>query len=459
MATTDRTDGVVPDRCPGESWDDLARNDSREVPEFLLRDDYRYLGSEPLSVERYISREFFAREIERVWPNVWQFAAREEELLEPGSTVVYDNAGRSYILVRQQDRSVRAFHNVCLHRGRQLRGSGGLARDIRCPFHGFTWHIDGTLKSIPCRWDFAHLDGQSMSLPEAEVGRWGGYIFVRENPGGPTLEEYLAPLPDHFRRWRHEDCFTAVWAARVVKANWKATAEAFMESFHVIATHPQIMAFTGDANSKYFIWGEHVNLMITPFGVSSPHLRGDTRDEQHVINQFLKYNGRVVPKGVHIDVPEGWSARETMGAFNRKRFGESAGLDLDFASDAEVQDAFTYNVFPNFSPWGGFGPNIVYRWRPWPDQDHTLMEVRVLNRLKRGDALPPAPPMTMIAEDGSWSDALGTLGELLDQDWANIPKVQLGMQRSKTGVIQLGNYQEVRVRHFHRTLDKYLGGS
>src|SRR5690606_4342645 len=93
----------------GEAWDKLARNDSRRVPAFLLEDNSRYLGSEPLSPARYTSPEFFQLELERMWPRVWQFAARVEELPDPGDTVLYENAGRSWILVRQEDGSVRAF--------------------------------------------------------------------------------------------------------------------------------------------------------------------------------------------------------------------------------------------------------------------------------------------------------------------------------------------------------------
>ena len=457
MATSS-TSGGRPDRSAGLSWDELARADSREVPDFLLNDDYRSLGSAPLPVGRYVSADFFAREVEKMWPNVWQFAAREEELIEPDSTVLYENAGRAYILARQRDGSVRAFHNVCLHRNRRLRDKDGIAREFRCPYHGFTWNNDGSLKTIPCRWDFPHLNDQDMRLPEAQVARWGGYIFIRESADGLTLEEYLAPLPEHFKRWKHEECYTSSWAAKLVNVNWKACAEAFIEAFHVVATHPQIMPFTGDSNSKYFIWGDHVNLAITPFGTPSPHMIGTERDEQWVMDQFLKYNGRVVPKGVHLAVPEGSSVRATMGEFNRKRFGELAGRDFDYVSDSEVTDAFTYNVFPNFAPWGGFAPNIVYRWRPWPDQDHTLMEVRLLTRLKPGQATPPAAAMTMIPEGGKWADALGMLGAVLDQDMANLPQVQLGMKNSKRGVVELGNYQEIRIRHFHQTLDKYLAG-
>jgi phenylpropionate dioxygenase-like ring-hydroxylating dioxygenase large terminal subunit len=443
-------------RSPGLSWDELAAADSRTVPVFLMRDESRYLGSTPLSTDRYTSPEFFQREIERMWPRVWQFAAREEELPATGDVVVYENAGRSYLLTRQADGTVRAFHNVCLHRGRKLRTANGNVNEFKCPYHAFTWNTDGSLKNIPCKWDFKHLEGESMQLPEAQVGRWGGFIFIKEEEGGPSLEEFLAPLPEHFARWEPQNRVTTAWAAKVVPANWKAAAEAFMEAFHVIATHPQIMAFTGDANSKYNLYGDNVNLAITPFGVPSPHLDGDDFDQQEVMNAFLKYNGRVVPQNTTITVPDGSSAREVMGDFNRKRFGELAGRDFDHASDAEVQDALTYNVFPNFSPWGGFSPAVVYRWRPWPDQDHTLMEVRILGFVPENGPEPKVASMRLLEPDEPWAAALGVLGSILDQDMGNLPHVQAGMKASKNKTLHLGNYQESRIRHFHQTLDKYL---
>jgi phenylpropionate dioxygenase-like ring-hydroxylating dioxygenase large terminal subunit len=393
-----------------------------------------------------------------MWPRVWQYAARVEELPEPGDTVLYENAGRSFILVRQADGSIRAFHNVCLHRGRKLRTSSGNVQELKCPYHAFTWKIDGSIHQVPCRWDFPHLKDQDLQLPEAQVAQWAGYVFVKDEEGGPTLQEFLGVLPEHFERWDHSRRYTAQWAGKVVKVNWKAAAEAFMEAFHVIATHPQIMPFTGDANTKYNLYGEHVNLAITPFGDTSPHLSDREFTQQEVIDSFLKYNGRVVPKGETIEVPEGQSARQAMGAFNRERFAMLSGQNLDHASDAELQDALTYNVFPNFSPWGGFTSAVVYRWRPWPDQDHTLMEVRILEYVKEGEPAPRAVPMQMLSEDENWASALGVLGSIVDQDMGNLPHVHAGMKASKNGKLQLANYQESRIRHFHQTLDKYLEG-
>ena len=445
-------------RCPGVSWDEILQKDTHAVPAFLTDDTYRYMGSEPLATARYTSAEFFRLEVEKMWPNVWQFAAREEELPETGDVVVYENVGRSYLLVRQGDGSIKAFHNVCLHRGRKLRDASGWAQELRCPFHGFTWNLQGGLEHIPCAWDFPHLQGQDMSLPQAQVATWAGYVFVKENPGGPTIEEYLHPLPVHHKRWAHEECVTTMWIAKLCPANWKTVAEAFMEAWHSLVTHPQILPFAGDANTKYFVYGDHVNLAVTPFGVISPHLADQPHGEEWIIEQMIKYNGRAAAADMQVTIPEGGTARAALAAVNRRRFGDADRRDYDGVSDAEMLDAFTYNVFPNFSPWGGFPPNIVYRWRPWPDQDHTLMEIRRITRVPKGSSRPRSVAMRILGENESWAAApeFAVQGAVFDQDWGNLPAIHEGLKASKTGRIQLANYQEIRIRHFAQTLDKYL---
>ena len=454
-------------RCPGVSWSDLLTEDSRPVPDILREETYRYLGSEPIAAARYTDPAFFRAEIEKMWPRVWQFAAREEDLPEPGDTIVYDNAGRSYLITRQEDGSVRAFYNVCLHRGRKLRTEAGWAGEFQCPFHGFSWRTDGTLKHIPCRGDFPHLSERNMKLPQASVAPWGGYIFLRESDEGPSLEEYLAPLPEHFKRWRHEECSTVIWVGKVVPANWKAVMEAFMEAWHTPVTHPQIMPFTGDANTSYNIYGDNVNAAFTPFAVMSPHLDPTAHDQQWIVDEFVKYNGRSADnyeaedgaqQGFNVQVPDGVTARRALAESMRDNYTKSFKHDHSHATDAELLDALVYNVFPNFAPWGGFMPNIVYRWRPWPDQDNTLMEVRILAR--RPADTPPSKGVSMrfLTRDEPWSTApeLGVLGDVFDQDMNNLPFVQEGLKVSKSGLVQLGDYQEIRVRQFHQTLDKYL---
>ena len=452
-------------RCPGVSWSELLAEDSRPVPQFLADECYTYLGSEPIPASRYTDPGFFRAELAKMWPYVWQWAAREEDLPQPGDTLVYENAGRSYLVTRQEDGSVRAFHNVCLHRGRKLRTSDGTVSQFRCPFHGFTWNTDGSLRQIPCRWDFPHLSDDEMRLPEAQVATWGGYIFLREEAGGPSLQEYLAPIPEHFTRWRHEDCTTAIWVGKIVPANWKVVMEAFMEAWHSLVTHPQILPFTGDANTSYNIWGDHVNAAFTPFGVMSPHIDPQGRQQQWIVDEFVKYNGRSADNyeagqegGFNIRVPAGMTARRALGDSMRETYTKMFGHDHSGASDAELLDAFVYNAFPNFAPWGGFMPNIVYRWRPWPDQDSTLMEVRILTRMPPGAARTRGPQMRFLGRDEPWTEAkeLGVLGHVFEQDMGNLPFVQEGLKASKNDRVNLGNYQEIRIRQFHRTLDKYL---
>jgi phenylpropionate dioxygenase-like ring-hydroxylating dioxygenase large terminal subunit len=440
------------------------QHDKVQPPAFMSIDQSVYLGSESIDASRYYDSAFFKLEMEKMWPNVWQFAARDEEMPDLGDYVTYENAGRSYLLVRQEDGNVKAFHNVCLHRGRKLTTHSGFAEQFVCPFHGFAWNTDGSLKGIPCRWDFAHLTDQKMQLPEAAVARWQGYIFVRENAEGPTIEEFIEPLPHYFKRWRHDECTTVAWVGKVVKANWKITMEAFMESYHAYVTHPQLMPFTGDANAAYYVIGDHVNVNHTSFGTVSPHIKASEKAEQWIVDEFIKYNGRSSDNydsdkdQYDVQVAEGNTARHTLGEAMRASSSRAFGGDYSQVSESELLDALVYNVFPNFAPWGGFMPNIVYRWRPWPDQDSCLMEVRVIARVPERQPKPRSVPMHMLPENETWSDApeLGVLGGVVDQDMTNMELCHEGLKCLKNGRVELGDYQEIRIRHFHQLLDRYI---
>lgn len=457
-------------RCPGPSYTDMLKADTRRAPDYLLMESNQQLGDEPLSTDRYTSPAFKQQEDERMWPNVWLFAAREEDMPEPGDTVVFELNDRSFLLVRQPDRSVRAFHNVCLHRGRKLRLESGPAINLRCPFHGFTWNNDGTLKEIPCNWDFEHLMGKDMSLPELKVDRWQGFVLIAENPDLPPFRDWIGPGVEHYDNWRLDECHTGAWIGKVIPANWKAVAEAFMEAWHSIVTHPQILGFTADANTRYDLYGDHMNRAITPSAALSPHLKG--KDQMYVIKSLADFTGgkgdaRSRRGGIDLDQDlrgfdpdDPWLARKLLAEGNREAFNAANGHDYSGYTDSELLDNFTYNIFPNWAPWGGMVPNIVYRWRPWPDADHCLMEVRLLMRTPKGEKPPKCEGMHLIPEGEPFSSAGHLIGSALagvfDQDMANLPYVQTGMKASKNKAIELGHYQESRIRHFHRTLDKYL---
>ena len=454
--------------CPGLSYTDMLKMDTREVPQFLMEESQVDLGTEPLSTERYTSAEYAALENEKMWPNVWQFAAREEDFPNPGDTIVFDNAGKSYLIVRQDDGSVKAFYNVCLHRGRRIRSQSGNASELKCPFHGFSWKRDGGLKNIPCAWDFEHLDKNEMALPELRVEQWHGFVMISEKQDIAPFRDWLGPASAHWDSWNLDECYTAIWVGRVLNCNWKVAAEAFMEAFHSVTTHPQILPFTGDANTRYDLYDDHVNRAITPSAVASPHVV-ELYNQNVVLDKLNSTGGRRALEGSDFDMETAKKgldeddpvlARKLMAENNRHSFGASCGRDFSDISDSEMIDSFTYNIFPNFAPWGGFVPNLVYRWTTGKDQDHCMMEIRVLKRAKKGEPKPQSAKMFLVPDDEPFAAAGEVMGKLLaavfDQDLGNMPEIQAGLKASKNKQVHLATYQESRIRHFADTLEKYL---
>jgi phenylpropionate dioxygenase-like ring-hydroxylating dioxygenase large terminal subunit len=441
----------------GPSYQDLLAADSRRVPDVLASESRADLGSEPIPAERYTSEAFFALEAQRLWPRVWQMACREEDIPEVGDFHVYDIVGRSFLIVRTASDRIQAYYNSCLHRGRRLATEDGHADRLRCGFHGWTWNLDGSLQSMPCRWDFPQLRDQDLELPQARVETWGGFVFLNEDEQAPPLAEYLGVLPEHFARWRLEDCVKIAHVAKVIRANWKIAQEAFMESYHVIATHPQILPVFADASAQYDVYGEHVNRNLGAFAATSPHLGEGRVAPQDVVTGMLTMWGR---ESTTARLEGAKGARAVLGDLNRRTFSRAFGIDHDAVSDAELLDAIVYNVFPNFAPWGGFAPNIVYRWRPLERRvDACVMEVMLLKRHPPDLPRPRPARVHWLRDDEPWSAAseLPILGPVIDQDMDNMPHVHEGLLASQSGLVHLGKYQEVRIRHFHRTLEKYLG--
>ena len=192
----------VADASIGTSFQEYRRRDSRRTSECLdtlpPQEDARYVR---IDTSRYTSREFHELEKAKLWPRVWQMVCREEHIPHAGDFYVYEIVDKSLLVVRQADASIKAFYNSCLHRGRQLATGSGHATQLRCPFHGFTWHLDGQLKEIPCRWDFPDVKDHDCALPEVHVGTWGGWVFINMSAQPEPLAKYLGPLPSHFANW------------------------------------------------------------------------------------------------------------------------------------------------------------------------------------------------------------------------------------------------------------------
>ena len=421
----------------------------------------RSFGLAEIPVERYISAEYARLEHDRLWSRVWQWACNEEDIPEVGAQTVYDIGDRSALIVRTGPDSFKAYRNACLHRARQLREGPGSSATITCGFHGWSWNLDGSLHDIPCRWDFPQVSDADFALPEVRLERWAGFIFVNFDPDAGPLTDALDVIPEHFADFPLERKFTAAHVSKRVPANWKAAMEAFLESYHTVRTHPQILGVTGDANTQYDVW-ENVSRLYTPFGVPSPHL--PDLDADDVFEQGVEFftQGAGTAPARDPDTPPRAGLAAVLRGMLGGALGAELAADLAAASDAEVLDGVQYFVFPNWFPWAGVVNGIQYRFRPDGFDPHTsILDIRLMLPLPPGDQRPPAAAHRMLADDEPFGSVaeLGNLGPLFDQDESNLRAVQRGMRiTGRTGLV-LGDYQESRIRHFHQLLERWVEGS
>ncbi len=437
-------------RSAGISYQQLLDSDTRPVPEVLRLESARELPVVRVPLERYTSREFHDLEVEKVWKRVWQFACREEEIPEPGDHTIYEIAEMQVLIVRGKDRKIRAFPNTCLHRGRALKERTGRSESLRCPFHGWTWNLDGSLKEVPCRWDFPHVERDDYHLPEFRTAPWGGFVFISMAPAGESFESYIGGLPDHFERWPLEMRYKEAHVAHLMRCNWKVAQEAFMEAYHVVSTHPQMLAGIGDSNSQYDAW-DNFSRAITANMTPSPHIDYEP-SEQEMLQAMITTSLDAEPP---FRVSEDMTARRLMAQLARMQLQATVPSVTDL-TDAEMNDSFYYTLFPNFHPWGAYN-RITYRFRPYQNDPHcSIMEVIYLSPF-RGRRPPPAD-VHWLDFDEPWSEApeLGPLCKVFAQDTFNLPKVQLGLKSAGHSHATFANYQETKIRHFHTLLESWI---
>ncbi|QUW65311.1 Rieske (2Fe-2S) protein [Pseudomonas synxantha] len=187
----------------------LARDDQSSVPADMR--EHFPAGRYRMEVDRdaYLSAGFHQLEMDRMWSRVWQMAAREEQIPEAGDLTLYEIGELSFILVRNEALEIKAYYNSCRHRGRRLCSGDSSVRELRCPYHGFAWDLDGTLKRIPAAWDFAHLDWEGRRLLEVKTDTWGGFIFINMDPACEPLADYMESLPGELAINQYEGKYIA----------------------------------------------------------------------------------------------------------------------------------------------------------------------------------------------------------------------------------------------------------
>lgn len=446
-------------RAPCATTQEVVHRDGRPVPAVFELESPRFLGDEDIAFARYTDPKFFEREMQQMWTRTWQWACREEHIPEPGAYSVYEIGRHSIIIVRDVDSSIKAYINSCLHRGTKLRPSGseGNLAELRCPFHGWTWALDGFLKCIPCAWDLPHVQKRDFSLPQVRVGMWGGFVFINLDPNAPDLEDYIDPIPEDFARFDMANRYVALHIQKELYANWKASIEAFMENYHTQETHPQLMHANHDEGTQYDIFTDHVSRFFTAFGVASPHLPRSL-SEQEILDSILI--GDQAHRDKKIRIGEGETARIVLARLMRDALSESYQADLSRYADTEIIDLAQYSIFPNMILYPQLSLPVVYRFRPiGEDVNRCLFELFLLPPLPDSGKRPePAAPI-LVTEHESLTKVPGldpALGHVFDQDTGNLRSQQEGFRAARKAGQTLLNYQEVRIRQLHRTLDQYL---
>jgi choline monooxygenase len=238
--------------------------------------------AETLLPEAYTSEAFFALERERVFGSTWVAVGCSARLREPGDVLVAEVAGRSIFVVRKQDGTLRAFYNVCRHRGTQLLASGEcrVKRFIRCPYHSWAYDHDGrcigtpmfTGSDIPADQqaafdmeDVAAFDRADYGLLPVAVDAWGPLVFVNLEADPEPLADHLGDLPARTAGYRLDEWQVARTAEYEIKANYKLVGENFMEYYHLPWVHPGLVKVSPiEAHHRWQGTGMYVGFCTSP---------------------------------------------------------------------------------------------------------------------------------------------------------------------------------------------------
>jgi phenylpropionate dioxygenase-like ring-hydroxylating dioxygenase large terminal subunit len=185
----------------------------------------------------YISPQFLDRELVDVFGKEWVCLGRADSLKSPGEYLTYELAGQPVVVLRDASGALRALSNVCLHRMSTLLEGSGSCRALVCPYHGWTYNLDGTLRGAPAMDLNDGFARQNYRLPQIRCEEWLGWIMITLNPDAAAIGEKLAEVRDLIDDYAMEDYVETFRETHVWDTNWKVLAENFMESYHLPVCH------------------------------------------------------------------------------------------------------------------------------------------------------------------------------------------------------------------------------
>lgn len=443
-----------------------------------MNDVSRYPGESSttpvvIPVEAYTSEAYARAENEKLWGKVWQAACRVEEIPKVGDYVTYDILDESIIVVRTAADRIQAFYNVCLHRGRRLTEGCGHTAQFYCRFHGWKWNLNGENAFVLDREDWGEaFTPENLRMKQVKVDTWGGWVWINMDPDCEPLADYLAPATTmlapfelekmrfRWRQWLYFPC------------NWKTAIEAFNESYHLDATHPQRTKW-GTTKNWSKAAGRHTwHGMGQPRGEATRAgqgfvaVRGDAGQDpretaaEQILSIYETVNATTTQTFVDVasrlkeDLPDGVTGQEVMmHLMTRAR-------EIDAARGVEwpvIDPAYfgvvghDWHLFPNLVMLPAVTTALCYRARPnGYDPNSCIFEVFVLERFPDGEE-----PKTEWVYQPDPTEEKWRL--ILSQDFQNMPKVQQGMKSRGFPGARPSPEQELAIIHFHKMLAQYMG--
>jgi len=255
----------------------------------------------PLPSDVYFSQEWYNREIDTIFRRGWLIATREEEIPNPGDYTRLDIIGEPLMIVRGDDGEIRAMSASCRHRGSELLEGQGNCKKITCPYHAWTYALDGRLLATPSMQDAVDFDKADHALSRVRAETWAGFVFINFDPDADSLLESLGTLVDRLAPYRMEEMkVTKKWENRF-NANWKIWVENSREGYHVRTVHresldtfyPGAVRTAFRAAGEPMVWAcsssDNENGLYVPRDATLPFVDGLSDEDEESTHFIIQY--------------------------------------------------------------------------------------------------------------------------------------------------------------------------
>ncbi len=360
-----------------------------------------------LPAGRYIDPRFYELEQEHIWRKSWLFAAHMDELPDPGSFVLWENAGQPLILVHDQDGRINAFYNTCQHRGAPVvTEQSGRKSSLTCKYHGWSYGLDGQLKTVRDQEDFRDFDFSCRALKSVRCETFGNLIFINLDQEAVSLRDWLGQVADEWEEFQFDKCRLVSKHTFDLECNWKIAMEANTEVYHVPNIHPTTVA---------------------------PML-----DDRRNVNSFYPNgHGRMI------------APNKVMNEERARHYGRPLFPDIETVGEIGRTCTQSYGVFPNWvSPLSHQTlPPLLF----WPTSIRTTrFEVWTFCHPDEEGNVPENAINIWTNEDGS------DLSQVLQEDTEFGSWIQKSMESDGFSGVPL-SYQEARIYHWNQWADRLIG--